>query len=65
MTDIFSIIQDITSAKQEAHTEPSYALEREVLDKVTKEAKKELNGLYTQGKIDVGKTINDKWIKIK
>jgi hypothetical protein len=65
MTDILSIIQDITSAKQEAHTEPSYALERELLDKVTKEAKKELNGLYKEGKIEVGKTLNGKWIKIK
>jgi hypothetical protein len=65
MTDILSIIQDITSAKQEAHTEPSYALEREILDKVIQDTKKELNNLYKEGKIEVGKTLNNKYIKLK
>jgi hypothetical protein len=65
MDDILSIIQDITSAKQEAHTEPSYALEREILDKVIQDTKKELNNLYKEGKIEVGKTLNGKYIKLK
>lgn len=65
MDDILSIIQDITSAKQEAHTEPSYALEREILDKVIQDTKNELNNLYKEGKIEVGKTLNSKYIKLK
>ena len=50
--------------------EPTHALFKEVFDRATiegiaaDEIRKGLNELFINGEIEVGRTINDKWIRI-
>ena len=65
-----NIILEITADKKNRSIEPTHALFKDVFDRATiegiaaDEIKKGLNELYLAGEIDVGRTINDKWIKI-
>ena len=59
-------------AEKKARTiEPTHALFKEVFDRSTiegiaaDEIRNGLNELYLAGEIEVGRTINDKYIKIK
>ena len=68
---IKNIILEITADKKAMNIEPTHALFKEVFDRATiegiatDEIRKGLNELYLAGKIEVGRTINDKYIKIK
>ena len=66
-----NIILEITAEKKSRNIEPTHALLKEVYTLAkSKELSVEyvnngLNELYLAGEIEVGRTINDKWIKIK
>ena len=65
-----NIILEITEEKKKRNIEPTHALFKEVFDRATiegiaaDEIKLGLNELFIAGEIEVGSTINDKWIKI-
>ena len=65
-----NIILEITADKRERNIEPTHALFKEVFDRATiegiaaNEIRNELNELYLYGEIEVGDTLNDKWIRV-
>ena len=65
-----NIIIKIIAEKKARNIEPTHALYKDVFDRATiegiaaDEIKKGLNELFINGEIEVGRTINDKWIKI-
>ena len=65
-----NIILEVISDKKARNIEPTHALFREVFDRATiegiaaDEIKKGLNELFINGKIEVGDTLNDKWIRV-
>ena len=67
---ILKIINQISTEKKASNIEPTHALFKDVFDRATiegmaaDEIRKGLNELYINGEIEVGRTINDKWIKI-
>ena len=66
-----NIILEIIAEKKARNIEPAHALFKEVFDRATIEyiaaddIKNGLNELFINGDIEVGDTLNDKWIKIK
>ena len=66
-----NIILEITADKKARNIEPTHALFKDVFDRATiegmeaDEVRKGLNELFINGEIEVGRTINDKYIKIK
>ena len=66
-----NIILEIIAEKKASNIEPTHALFKDVFDRATiegmaaDEIRKGLNELYINGDIEVGRTINDKYIKIK
>ena len=66
-----NIILEIIADKKQRNIEPTHALFKEVFDRATIESiaadeiRNGLNELYLDGEIEVGDTLNDKWIKIK
>lgn len=66
-----NIILKIIAEKKARNIEPTHALFKDVFDRATIEGiaaddiKKGLNELFINGEIEVGNTLNDKWIKIK
>ena len=67
----FKIINQISNEKKAKGIEPTHVLFMEVIDRAkvegiaADEIKKGLNELFIAGEIEVGRTINDKYIKIK
>ena len=67
---IKNIISEITDDKKKRNIEPTHALFKEVYSIAKSkgiaadEIRNGLNELYLAGEIEVGRTINDKWIKI-
>ncbi len=65
-----NIILEITADKKERHIEPTHATFKEVYAiAISKgfsvvDVRNGLNELYLAGEIEVGRTINDKYIKI-
>ena len=65
-----NIISEITADKKARNIKPTHALFKEVFDRATIEGiaaddiRNGLNELYINGEIEVGDTLNDKWIKI-
>lgn len=57
---LLEVISRIVENKKQSGVFPTYALSREVYSEVAKT----LNKLYSEGKIKVGNTLNDKWIEI-
>ena len=57
---LLEVISRIVETKKQSGVFPTYALSREVYNEVAKT----LNKLYSEGKIKVGNTLNDKWIEI-
>lgn len=57
---LLSIIKHLQTAKETAKIEPSHILSVELWNEI----KNALNRLYKDGRIKVGNTINDKYIKI-
>ena len=68
---ILKIINQISSEKKASNIEPTHALFKEVFDRATiegiaaDEIRNGLNELFINGEIEVGDTLNDKYIKIK
>ena len=68
---ISEIINQISSEKESNNIYPTHALFKEVFDRATiegiaaDEIRNGLNELFIAGQIEVGRTINDKYIKIK
>ena len=66
-----NIILKIIADKKQRNIEPTHVLFKEVFDRATiegvapDEIRKGLNELFINGEIVVGRTINDKYIKIK
>jgi len=66
-----NIILKIITKKKAMNIEPTHALFKEVFDRATiegiaaDEIRKGLNELFINGEIEVGETLNDKYIKIK
>ena len=66
-----NIILKIIAEKKARNIEPAHALFRDVFDRATiegiaaDEIRNGLNELYLAGEIEVGETLNDKYIKIK
>ena len=66
-----NIISEITADKKQRNIEPTHALFKEVFDRATIEGiaaddiRKGFNELFINGEIEVGRTINDKYITIK
>ena len=66
-----NIISEITADKKARNIEPTHALFKDVFDRATIEGiaaddiRNGLNELFINGEIEVGRTINDKYIKIK
>ena len=66
-----NIILKVIADKKARNIEPTHALFKEVFDRATIEGiaaddiRKGLNELFINGEIEVGRTINDKYIKIK
>ena len=67
---IFKIINQISNEKKARNIEPTHALFKDVFDRATiegiaaDEIRKGLNELFINGEIEVGDTLNDKWIRI-
>ena len=65
-----NIILKIISDKKQRNIEPMHATFKDVFDRATIEGiaaddiKNGLNELFINGEIEVGETINDKWIRI-
>ena len=65
-----NIILEITAEKKKRNIEPTHALFKDVFDRATikgiaaDEVRNGLNELYIAGEIEVGRTINNKYIKI-
>lgn len=62
MTDIYELIKKAKADKQERGGAPSYVVLSELQSIVLEELRKELNSLYSQGKIRVGETLNSKYV---
>ena len=68
---IFKIINQISTEKKARNIEPTHALFKDVFDRATIEGiaaddiRNGLNELFINGEIEVGRTINDKYIKTK
>ena len=66
-----NIILDIIADKKKISIEPTHALYKEVYAKAISkglsvaDVRNGLNELYLAGEIEVGRTINDKYIRIK
>ena len=67
---ILEIINQISNEKKARNIEPTHALFKEVFDRATiegiaaDEVRNGLNELFINGEIEVGDTLNDKWIRI-
>ena len=65
-----NIILKIIADKKARNIEPTHALFKDVFDRATiegiaaDEIKDGLNELFVAGEIEVGRTINDKWIRV-
>ena len=65
-----NIILEITADKKKRSIEPTHAILKEVYSIAkskglsVEEVNNGLNELFIAGEIEVGRTINDKWIKI-
>ena len=65
-----NIILKVIADKKKRNIEPTHALFKEVFDRATiegiaaDEIRKGLNELYINGEIQVGDTLNDKWIRV-
>ena len=64
------IILKVIADKKQRNVEPTHALFKEVFDRATiegiasDEIRNGLNELFIAGEIEVGRTINDKWIRV-
>lgn len=57
---LLQLVREIQDRKEKEHISPAHSLKHEVFTEVSNA----LNNLYLAGKIEVGDTINDKYIKV-
>lgn len=62
---ILSKVKDLIDKKVEDKTSPYHCSFIELYHAIEKDLKKELNALYKENAIEVGETLNSKYIKIK
>ena len=60
---IAKIIADIQSYKEAGGISPAHALKKEIDTRVMELTNQVLNQLNAENRIQVGDTLNDKWIK--
>lgn len=65
MRAVIDIIRASEEKKASLGIVPSYIMYRDLLREVEEDLKAELNELYKSGAIEVGPTLNDRYIKIK
>lgn len=63
--DILSIIDRLQEKRRSEKITPDHVPEVELMNTIHAEARKELNDLYSTGKIGIAKTLNSKAIYIK
>lgn len=63
--DILNIIERLQEKRRRDKITPDHVPEIELMNFIHAEARKELNVLYTSGKIGITKTLNSKAIFIK
>ena len=56
---ILSIIDDIQSEREAAHIVPPHVLTTEIINRGVRHPQQALNELYSEGKIDWCRTLND------
>lgn len=63
--DILNIIRRLQDKRRTDKITPDHVSDVELMSTISKEAKKELNELYSSGKIGVCKTLNGKAVFVK
>lgn len=63
--DILNIIERLQKKRRGDKITPDHVPEVELMNTIHAEARKELNALFTSGKIGITKTLNSKGIYIK
>lgn len=63
--DILETISRLQRERQEKHIEPSHVPEPELMNEIRREARKELNRLFQEGRIGVVETLNGKAVFVK
>lgn len=63
--DILNIIERLQEKRRSEKITPDHVPEVELMNAIQKEARNELNALYTSGKIGITRTLNSKAIYIK
>jgi len=58
---LLELIREISESKKTSGHFPTFVLRQEINQAVTDT----LNKLYAEGKLNAGKTINDKWMEVK
>ena len=59
--EIFAIVE----VRKAQNKTPLHCLYSELQSEIVKRLKSELNQLFRDGEIEIGRTLNDKWIKFK
>lgn len=62
---VLSIIAEIQEERKEAHIVPNHVLATEIINRGVHQPQQALNELYTEGKIDWCRTLNDTAFTIK
>lgn len=63
--DILNIISKLQDERREKNIVPDHVEFAHLMNEVSKETRSELNKLYSDGKIGIVKTLNDKAVFIK
>ena len=59
--EIFAIVE----VRKAQNKTPLHCLYSELQSEIVKRLKSELNQLFRDGELEIGRTLNDKWIKFK
>ena len=65
MIDILSILRRLQREREEQKKVPTHVEFAHLMNEVSKEARRELNRLYQEGRIGINETINGKAVFVK
>ncbi len=65
MIDIYATIRRLQREREEQRKVPAHVEFAHLMNEVSKEARRELNALYQEGKIGINETINGKAVFVK
>lgn len=65
MIDVLELIRRLQREREEKKIEPTHIEFAHLMNEVSKEARRELNALYQEGKIGINETINGKAVFVK